>query len=1284
MSRRRRVLFGAAAVPVMAIILALLYLNFADLSGWRDAVAGLASDAIGRELRINGEFHPEIGFTTRVVATDLTLANADWSAEPHMVSVDRLAGEIDLLSLLFGPITIRDVEIDGARVLFETNDEGRFNWALGGGEPGDGAGGDVELVIGHALVEDLQLVYARPQARALEAALSKLEFTDDGTGMLGLELVGSLEGSPLEISGRLGTFIGLINASRVEHDLCGRFGDADFSLRGTISDLSSLSGVEAEVSVEGPDISRIMAALGVEKTVDGPFSAEGSVRKAVTGSDFDLHARVAEMTAKLTGTVDSLASPGVLDITVDASGPNVAAIGAIAGIEDLPAESFDVSGRVRWAGFPLQAENVEVRVGDNSLSAHGVLGESPLMEGTDFEFTGSGSDFSSVAALAGLQVPRESYAVRGRLVRLENRVGVEEVRLEVGGITVEIDGAVGDPPGYEGTALSFRGNGPNLARLQHLVGIELPAEPFEISGRLAQGEGAIELERVRARLGDTTFQVEGELATVAGLTGTDLRVEAEGPDASQLAVLADFGVVPPEVFRIEGRGSVLANGYRIHDTVASLGTLTLKGNGLIVSSPGLVGSDVRIHIDDSDLRHLASIAGVADLPSDPIRIEARLQVDESGYRVTGLEATIGEISAEADGFVGLPPKLDGTDLQIIVHGPRVGDLGPYLKQRHLPDIPFSVAGGLRVEEETIFLDRIVAEVEGNRAEIAGSVILAEDLVGTDLGFDLRGENLRDVVRLVAVSVELPELPADPYSLTGRGTVGDTGYEVHDIEATLAGAAVTLAGRVGAPPEFRGTDLSFDGQGPDASLFRALTGAAVPVAPFQFHGRLERNDAGFQFHRIDVRVGEHRLRLDGTLGELPRLIGTDLEIHVAGPDTNLYEELAGLPDLPDRPFTLDGKLSGTPERFAARDFNLTFGPSDIEGSFSVDISGKPEVQAHLTSGVIDLSRLRDHITTEDGGAKDPAAAPEATRHRLLIPDEPLGLPWLQAADAKVEVRVKKLVLPAKEFHDVTIDIKLQDGRLEIERATAAGHGQGRMTGSLSLEPLADRYRLDVDVSFYQIRLDPPDAVTQLLQRPPIDIDIDLEATGGTPHELANSANGMIRVMIGKGIMDSSVLDLVTADILLTLLKAFNPFAKENPTTELQCGVALLRFENGVAKLEPMAFQSDKMTLLGDGKIDFRTEKLNLEWITKPRKGIGISASMITNPYIRLGGTLSAPSVQLKEAEAVVSTGAAVATMGISMVAKGLFDRVTAGRKVCTRALREIEELTRGVDAASERK
>jgi uncharacterized protein involved in outer membrane biogenesis len=1193
----------------------------------------LASGAIGRELRINGEFKPEIGFTTRVVATNVTLANADWSDDPQMVSVDRLAGEIDLLSIFFGPITIGDVKITGARVLFEVDAEGRFNWALGDGEPNSEGGGEVELVIGHALVNNLQVVYARPEDRALEAEFSNLEFNDDGTGMLDFDLGGSVGGEPVEISGRLGTFIGLINASVVENDLSGHIGEIEFRTKGHIENLANLGGADLTARVHGQDLGAVAELLQLPDFPVGEFRADLTVKPATTGSDLALEASVGEITTHITGTVDSLTNPTALDVTVDASGPDVGTIGSLAGIDELPEKPFSVSGRVQWAGFPLNCENIEVRVGDNTLSAHGVLGEPPLMMETDFRFSGGGPDISSVAALAGLRVPKESYSVGGRLVRMEEALGVDKVAVEVGGVTIEVDGTIGDPPGYEGTALTFRGNGPDLARLQHLVGITLPAEPFSISGGLAQGDGAIELEGVRARLGEISLQVSGEVSTTVGSVGTDLRVKAQGPDASQVAAIADVAGVPDEPFTVDGRFRVLEKGYRVNDMTVSLGSLAAKASGFVAPPPTLLGSDVQIHIEDSNISHPASIAGITGFPHDAISVDARVRIMESSYQLTGFEASVGDIRAQIDGVVGLPPELHGTDLQIDLRGSRIAALGPYLDLAGLPNEPFAVSGGVRIDDEILLLDQVVAEVGKNRAEVTGTVVPTESLAGTDLDLEFHGPDLGEVGGLVAGFLDLPELPAEPYSLTGQVAIGDSGFELHNVEVNLAVGVVQVAGRLGMPPGFHDTDLTIDANGPNASLFVALTGVTMPVAPFQLEGRIERDDTGFRFHGVTARLGEYHAAVDGALGKLPKLIGTDLEINASGPGTGLIQELARLPNLPDQPFELDGEFTGTPERFATRDFSLAFGPSDIEGSFTIDITGKPNVQARLTSTTLDLSHLRERLEKGDAIAEEPSEAPVSADKGRLIPDEPLNLAFLQKANADVAIRVKKLVLSAKVFHDLEIDLDLEDGRLEIERIEAVGQAQGRMTGNVVLEPDGDEQRLQAGLSAHQLRLDIAGSEVDRSNQPPIDIDVDIEARGTTPHGLASSANGSLQLVIGKGVMDRGVLDLVTTDILLTLVNAFNPFAKEDVATEMQCGVMLVTFENGLAKLEPMVLQSDKMTMLGKGRIDLGTEELNIDWVTKPRKGIGISASMITNPYIKLGGTLANPAVEIKTLEAV---------------------------------------------------
>jgi hypothetical protein len=412
-------------------------------------------------------------------------------------------------------------------------------------------------------VDALQLVYVRRSGQALEASLSNLEFTDDGTGMLDLGLAGTVEGLPVKIAGRLGTFTGLINAASVEHDLEGHLGENEFASAGRIADLATLSGADLNFRVSGQDPTVVTDAFDLPSLPSGAFQVDLGVKPAAGGSHLELDASAGEITSQISGTLDSLTKPAALDVTVHFSGPDVATVGELSGIEGLPAQPFSVSGRVQWAGFPLTCDNVAVRVGDNSLSANGVVGEPPLMLGTDFTFDGGGPDIASIAALAGVRLPRDSYSVAGRLVRFEEGVGVQGIEATVGRTTLKIDGVVGDPPDYSGTDLTIKGSGPKLAHFQELAGTALPSESFAIEGRLVEGDRAVTLEAVRARLGDNTLELGGQIVTEAGFAGTDLQLKVAGPDAARLAAMAEISDVPAEPFSIEGRLRVLEKGYRV-------------------------------------------------------------------------------------------------------------------------------------------------------------------------------------------------------------------------------------------------------------------------------------------------------------------------------------------------------------------------------------------------------------------------------------------------------------------------------------------------------------------------------------------------------------------------------------------------------------------------------------------------------------------------------------------------------------------------------------------------
>jgi hypothetical protein len=173
---------------------------------------------------------------------------------------------------------------------------------------------------------------------------------------------------------------------------------------------------------------------------------------------------------------------------------------------------------------------------------------------------------------------------------------------------------------------------------------------------------------------------------------------------------------------------------------------------------------------------------------------------------------------------------------------------------------------------------------------------------------------------------------------------------------------------------------------------------------------------------------------------------------------------------------------------------------------------------------------------------------------------------------------------------------------------------------------------------------------------IDAMIDLHSRGATPHQVAAGAEGHIIIFLEGGRVDDSLLAINVFSVLRRLLNVINPFADTNT------GPAKL-------ELEPMAFQTENVTIIGRGGVNLASERINLEWVAKPRKGVGISTTTLTNPYIKLGGTLSRPAVDVKPVQAVTSTGLAIATGGLSLLGKGLWDRVTAEQKVCKKARKE---------------
>ena len=119
----------------------------------------------------------------------------------------------------------------------------------------------------------------------------------------------------------------------------------------------------------------------------------------------------------------------------------------------------------------------------------------------------------------------------------------------------------------------------------------------------------------------------------------------------------------------------------------------------------------------------------------------------------------------------------------------------------------------------------------------------------------------------------------------------------------------------------------------------------------------------------------------------------------------------------------------------------------------------------------------------------------------------------------------------------------------------------------------------------------------------------------------------------------------------------PKSSQKDDLTLSCAATILNIEDGVINTNPaLAFTTDQIAIITKGSLDLKTEKMHFNFNATPTNALKISAGELFNPYILVSGTLSKPDVGIDPGKAILHGGAAIGTAGISILAKGLIDRV----------------------------
>ena len=169
MAEKRRLKRALTALRLSAlgllIVVSLTFIAFYillysyDIDAQRGKIENYLSKLIDRRVSINGglELQASLG-SVGIIARDVKVANANWSAQPWFAEAGELEGSISIFDLLVSKIVIKHISLTATKFFIEKSPDGIANWPVM--KPGKSPGGKrIIPSILNAEIKNLELVF---------------------------------------------------------------------------------------------------------------------------------------------------------------------------------------------------------------------------------------------------------------------------------------------------------------------------------------------------------------------------------------------------------------------------------------------------------------------------------------------------------------------------------------------------------------------------------------------------------------------------------------------------------------------------------------------------------------------------------------------------------------------------------------------------------------------------------------------------------------------------------------------------------------------------------------------------------------------------------------------------------------------------------------------------------------------------------------------------------------------------------------------------------------------
>lgn len=518
----KKVIIGIVALLVVAVLALLVTPAFIDWNRYKDQLADVAEESLGRRLTVGGDLSLSLLPLPTLVAGDVRLANAPGARAEDMVRVEEVRVRVSLSALLTGTVQVDSVRLVSPVVTLERHPDGGGNWVFGtpartvpvngsrasgpvpGPGPESGAGAEgFALRLNSLEIVDGRVLYSDPGGGVAE------EVTGIAGDFSAQTLAGPFRGQgrvtwrgvPVSFEGGLGA-LDPARAASVSLDLDLLDGAAGLTFSGRLTPAAEGRHPRGDLRLRAERLPAVLAAFGLSEPP--PALAQLMVLEGALSVD-ETEAALDNLSLRLGD--------------VEARGALAAAFGdAVPRVRlDLSASAIDVE---KWtkAGPATPASAVVPTVpeapdpAETAASAAATAGGGP--EEDAFAWT------RSVEIAADLRA--EAVAWRGGVIRQAHlAAGLADGLLTVHELTGQLPGnstlGVYGTLGADGAAqprldLRVEARSDNLRTALDWLGVDVSAVPggrltrFEAEARIGGTPAAVQIRNLDATVDTTTLR----------------------------------------------------------------------------------------------------------------------------------------------------------------------------------------------------------------------------------------------------------------------------------------------------------------------------------------------------------------------------------------------------------------------------------------------------------------------------------------------------------------------------------------------------------------------------------------------------------------------------------------------------------------------------------------------------------------------------------------------------------------------------------------------------------